>query len=927
MLEDIILLITRHVLFDLGGTAERGEVLDAVVAEGDDADQFRDLSRDDVEDLLSGLTTDGSSVVAVGDELVELTVVAEGAVFTHRLTEEERAGSLLDLDADLPVLGRMAFADGGLHLADGARLDLRSHQREGEGRAGTPLQTHQLVGPEGWLDDWVSGTMLALSATSGILSIDDVTEPDGAEESGSASPPAEDRTAKVATAIGDRLWAAYERANGGDGSPVFPEELQAAWLLEGWAGLDESTPPFGAILQAAGFELNGAMVGPPDSWEGHAQLGRLIGRIMRHGNHLDEDESEAMTGLLGAFEAWLADSSVAPDAVLVDRLTRYPGAAVCLEEELIRIDPTGEHIEGFLATIGATGSRPRVAALVGTLRALAADLRGDGPEVEAHIEAARLADPDWYPAIDWRVRFHEVRGQAQEAVNLLQRYRTPEDEELVAMRNRVRQAWTAVGRNEPCPCGSGRKFKQCHQGGDLLPPEARVNWLLDKVRAHVMALEASLIDDLPTSGDAPEAAFLSAVDVAMFDLGGAADFLRARRSLLPPEEVALLEAWVTGNRPSVYRVTGVTETEVAVTDQADGQQMVVHPTLAWADVAPYDLVWSRLLPGGDRWWSGGMVRSTRLVERAGLLAAVQGEPEELHRRLMGITDGPGPRQFAADGEPLVEGLAVWTVPGRREQVAEVLDSFGERSEEGDAWTATPVEGVTAQLTLDEFNPLFGSAADTSDALGSDSENPGTDVGIGRVDGADDGTNAVLGAGDVDGPSDEPGDDDRWQVWARTTSVAGHRATIERVEDRFPGAERVVDHATPVARIEAVAHDDELLAGLFDDDELDGDEWDGDEDIDGIGEAVADAPGADEADASEAMADIIARLEEHWLDQPIGVLGDVTPRQASADPDRVDDLRTLMREMERHQSLVSVDRLCDRLGLDRADRADLTSGPA
>jgi preprotein translocase subunit SecA len=22
--------------------------------------------------------------------------------------------------------------------------------------------------------------------------------------------------------------------------------------------------------------------------------------------------------------------------------------------------------------------------------------------------------------------------------------------------------WGKVGRNEPCPCGSGRKFKQCH---------------------------------------------------------------------------------------------------------------------------------------------------------------------------------------------------------------------------------------------------------------------------------------------------------------------------------------------------------------------------------------------------------------------------------------------------------------------------------
>jgi len=22
--------------------------------------------------------------------------------------------------------------------------------------------------------------------------------------------------------------------------------------------------------------------------------------------------------------------------------------------------------------------------------------------------------------------------------------------------------WTSVGRNDPCPCGSGKKFKKCH---------------------------------------------------------------------------------------------------------------------------------------------------------------------------------------------------------------------------------------------------------------------------------------------------------------------------------------------------------------------------------------------------------------------------------------------------------------------------------
>jgi preprotein translocase subunit SecA len=26
----------------------------------------------------------------------------------------------------------------------------------------------------------------------------------------------------------------------------------------------------------------------------------------------------------------------------------------------------------------------------------------------------------------------------------------------------VKSEWDKTGRNEPCPCGSGKKFKQCH---------------------------------------------------------------------------------------------------------------------------------------------------------------------------------------------------------------------------------------------------------------------------------------------------------------------------------------------------------------------------------------------------------------------------------------------------------------------------------
>jgi uncharacterized protein len=31
-----------------------------------------------------------------------------------------------------------------------------------------------------------------------------------------------------------------------------------------------------------------------------------------------------------------------------------------------------------------------------------------------------------------------------------------------AAQARLAEAFAAAGRNDPCPCGSGRKFKRCH---------------------------------------------------------------------------------------------------------------------------------------------------------------------------------------------------------------------------------------------------------------------------------------------------------------------------------------------------------------------------------------------------------------------------------------------------------------------------------
>jgi uncharacterized protein len=64
----------------------------------------------------------------------------------------------------------------------------------------------------------------------------------------------------------------------------------------------------------------------------------------------------------------------------------------------------------------------------------------------------------------YKLFFHHVDQPMQLMVRLLRQNRAPaEMMRLYADRDQKWQELLAkTGRNDPCPCGSGRKFKNCH---------------------------------------------------------------------------------------------------------------------------------------------------------------------------------------------------------------------------------------------------------------------------------------------------------------------------------------------------------------------------------------------------------------------------------------------------------------------------------
>jgi uncharacterized protein len=57
--------------------------------------------------------------------------------------------------------------------------------------------------------------------------------------------------------------------------------------------------------------------------------------------------------------------------------------------------------------------------------------------------------------------FHHIDTDMRTMASLLDAGRAPAEIMTIRSRRRSEQAWRTAGRNDPCPCGSGKKFKQC----------------------------------------------------------------------------------------------------------------------------------------------------------------------------------------------------------------------------------------------------------------------------------------------------------------------------------------------------------------------------------------------------------------------------------------------------------------------------------
>jgi SEC-C motif len=330
------------------------------------------------------------------------------------------------------------------------------------------------------------------------------------------------------------------------------------------------------------------------------------------------------------------------------------------------------------------------------LRARAAEGSGRSDEARQLIESCLRLDSVLLPAVRDAMEYELCAGNWARAWELASAISSDEiAEPLLRPLDRLRQpapGTERASRNQPCPCGSGRKYKACCRVKDLecgvhpLPRRAPALYAMLATFAR-RGPNRKITDRMAACViGAPHAAML-ALDLAIFDGGVARRFLAVRGHLLRDDERDLLGGWLA-EPLDMYEVSWIKPgSELSVRSLVGGPQRVwQRDRLFSLSVRRLDIVIGRLLPDGARLAGGG-----RHVQALGGMGILPRDLREAGEAL--FPDGPvAPRSM-----PLLPERLLWLFGGQPSPVFQTADGDEYR------WCETTievgsVEGVWPLLT-------------------------------------------------------------------------------------------------------------------------------------------------------------------------------------------------------------------------------------
>lgn len=500
------------------------------------------------------LVDEGILEFVSNDRVVHLPDLTSTLVLTHRLSAMEVEAESIDGEVDLAPFARHSE----IRLEDGETILVYGR--------------HWIL-PEGGLGGLTEGGLVAVAvAEDGVAKIEPL-----------AAPPAADPT------LVERFRRAYDLLVEESDVPVLVEEIVYELLADDRKLFDRPRLPLTDLCREAGLEIRGAMAAHDEQlWENQREIQLWHRTWSAFGE--DRQSSDAALSILelarqadpGRIDLKRALSSLADEDI----------AEFVVEElffgELLDEDRVASVQEFAAALIKAAGEgMPEVVAH--WFAALIAERAGEVMVADAHLQAALTAGRDWPPLLERAAWYASDRGDAAGALGLLRRMPDPPRQVLAILIEFEGSPQPDIVRNDPCWCGSGRKFKNCHlrqPQGHPLP--ARVGWLCLKAawylehqgreaREEVLDLaEFRAVD--PEDEDSVTQALEDPLlmDLVLTEHGWFESFIDARGSLLPEDELLLAQSWSLVDR-TVYELEEITPgIGCRVRDLASGEKFEVQ---------------------------------------------------------------------------------------------------------------------------------------------------------------------------------------------------------------------------------------------------------------------------------------------------------------------------------------------------------------
>ncbi len=547
-----------------------------------------------------------------------LPTLLDGRILTHRLTAAETAADLIELSPDLDPIDESSDPP---RLVDGPELEigfdhLSTADLSREVPASALSREGTLILPVGALADLglAAETLIAVRMSPDGVALSRVDEPVG-----------------DGTEVVDALRALIVDDVAADLRTVL-----YTVMADDASAFRTPTVPVGDLVEAAGLARDGDLVAPAgfefaafddaaaaDADERWAELTEeevaLIGALAQLADGVAEvlltepetDRSEGSDQLTALLSTGLA-VEVGAGRTVLDALPLLDEPMVA---DLTLIHLLGDGFHEAPAVVEMLGlvepAAPRVARPpLRWMRGRAYERLGEIGEAEEHFRAAERLAPAWPLTLVDLARYAADRGDAPRAIGLLERAGEDADPSwLESLRTQLPEPGPQLGRNDPCWCGSGRKFKQCHLHRPGVAPLAqRVDWLQQKL-VHFLAegpwrevrveLTVRWLTGSPERDHASRMADPLLDDLLLYEGGAIEDFLAVRGSLLPADERALVEQWLEVER-SVHTVTAVRPGGgFDARDVRTGAEHTVTASAGLARMAPGQLFCARISPAGE----------------------------------------------------------------------------------------------------------------------------------------------------------------------------------------------------------------------------------------------------------------------------------------------------------------------------------------